>query len=58
MKRIKMDLPEGIMCAFLNYVFIDEDGHMKMGVHSIDGKELDDGHVEVKPQKEEAKNEG
>lgn len=52
-KRITVELPEGAMCAFLNYVYFDlENGGMKMGALSIDTDDIDKGHVVAKPKKE------
>lgn len=56
MKRITIELPESTMCAFLNYVFYDFEGHgMVMGSLSIDSSDLEKGHVVARSKKEDHK---
>lgn len=49
MKRIAVELPEGVVCAFISYVYIDmENGGFLMGTRSIDSDDIANGVSEIK----------
>lgn len=52
MKRLVIEIPEGMLCAFLNYVHVDDDGEEMMGVLKIDTDDIIAGHVTVEPMEE------
>lgn len=55
MKRITIELPESVKCAFLNYVFYDfERPGMSMGSLPIDINDIEIGYV-VCTKKEDSK---
>lgn len=49
MKKIAVELPEGVMCAFISYVYVDtENGGLLMGTRSIDSDDIVNGASEIK----------
>lgn len=49
MKKITVELPEGVMCAFISYVYMDmENGGFLMGTRSIDGDDIANGVSKIK----------
>lgn len=50
MKCLKIEIPDGTLCAFLNYVFIGEEGGMSMAVKQISTADIEAGHVVVEPK--------
>lgn len=53
MKRLVIEIPEGTLCAFLNYVLVKENGGMAIGVKQISTDDIAAGHVTVELPKEE-----
>ena len=49
---MKIELPDKTLCAFLNYVYVDEDGGMSMGVKQIDTDDIKAEHVTVEVKEE------
>jgi hypothetical protein len=47
MKTIKVELPDGTLCAFVNYVFQTGTG-LSMGARSISTNDLDKGELVFK----------
>ena len=41
-KKVTLELPKGVMCCFVNYVFATPDG-LTMGTTEIDGDDIDNG---------------
>lgn len=52
MNCLKIEFPERILCAFLNYVCVDEDGSVSMCVREIATKDIKAGHVIVEAKEE------
>lgn len=52
MKCLKIEIPDGTLCAFLNYVFVGEGGGMNMAVKQISTDDIAAGHVTVEPKEE------
>lgn len=49
MKKITVELPEGVVCAFINYVYLDmENGGFLMGARSIDSDDISAGISNLK----------
>lgn len=53
MKCLKIEIPDRTLCAFLNYVFVGEDGGMNMGVKQISTEDIEAGHVTVETKEDE-----
>lgn len=53
--KITLDIPNATTCAFINYVFVNEDTYgMSMGVKSLESDDLVDGNeIKVEPYKED-----
>lgn len=54
--KITLDIPNTTTCAFINYIFINEDIYspfgMSMGVKSLESDDLVDGNeIKVEPYK-------
>ena len=51
--KITLNIPNTTTCAFVNYVFVDEDTYgMCMGVRSLDSDDLVDGNeIKIEPRK-------
>lgn len=52
MKCLKIEIPDRTLCAFLNYVHVDDEGDEIMGVLKIDTDDIIAGHVTVEPMEE------
>ena len=39
--KITIELPENTACAFVNYVYVNENGNMAMAVRSFGSEELE-----------------
>lgn len=50
--KIELDIPDGIICAFLNGVQVDGTYAMRMVSYSISSDELKDGSVIKLPRKQ------
>lgn len=54
--KITLDIPDGTLCAFFNFVYTTYYGGLNMQGHSIDSNELYDG-AEIKIEAKELKEE-
>lgn len=50
--KITLDIPDGTVVAFLNYVWYDENRTGYMGTHALETNDLYDGAVVVIAEKE------
>lgn len=49
MRKITVELPEGVMCAFINYVYLDvKNGGIIMSARSIDSDDISTGISSLK----------
>lgn len=52
MKCLKIEIPDRTLCAFLNFVYVNEEGGMSMGVKQIDTDDIKAEHVTVEVKEE------
>lgn len=50
---VKVELPDTVVCAFINYVYVNETLGMSMGARAIDSEDIERGRLDMN-RKEDA----